>query len=172
MNSGHPDIPVVEIDRQFMNRSLRGVYSLSQPRELLEPETLHRELSDPWKTYLQPALPVALPALRPHHTQAHSSALVHLLLVSLTCIPDVFQVRNEFAVVSIFSIILYLQGKHGAVNLREVGPPSGTISLNSAVWYPCWWGRAMRARRHPGRQSGCSLHQLPWLTSFFQKDKI
>ena len=126
----------------------------------------------PGKLICNPAHPWLFPAPRPHHTQAHSSALVRLLLVSLTCIPDVLQVRNEVAVVSIFSIILYLQGKHGAVNLREVGPPSGTISLNSAVWYPGWWCRAMRARRHPGRQSGASLHQLPWLTSFFQKDKI
>ena len=71
----------------------------------------------------------------PHHTHAHSSALVQPLLVSLTWIPDALQARNEVAVVSIFSITLDPQEKHRAVHLMEKGRPSNTIPANPALLY-------------------------------------
>lgn len=69
----------------------------------------------------------------PHHTHTHSSALMQPLSVSLTWIPDALQMRNEVAVVSIFSIILDLQEKHRAVHLMEKGRPSRTIPANPAI---------------------------------------
>lgn len=103
-----------------MNRFLRGVQGLSQQQELLEHETSHREGSTPL---------TGLICHPPHQHHPFLPSCHHLTLtflplptcshcwLSLTCILDVFQVRNEVTVISVFSVIFDLWEKHRAGNL-------------------------------------------------------
>ena len=108
----------------------------------------------PGKTRAPPSLP-ASPC--PHLVPSRP------LLTFLTWIPDVVQLRNEGAVVRVFTVILDLWEKHRAVDLREKGPPSGTVSTHPAVRWPCGLDKPQGQGRGSSSMSPLVLGQITWL---------
>lgn len=129
-----------------MDRFLGGVCSLSRQQELPAGEPSPREggarLAGPVRHPLgrHPPSRAPVPTSRSSRHPPRGAFL--------TWLPDVVQVSDEVAVVGVFTVILDLGEKHGAVHRVQKGPPSG----NPAVWCPCRLGRAWGAgRRQPVR---------------------
>lgn len=137
---------------ESMIRFLGGVRGLSQEQEPLEQDPSHRGMRSPnglirrSPRQCHPCLPSCPQLLSPPYAHTHSPSLPQPLLAPLTWIPDVFQVRNKVAEISVFSIIIDLQEKHRAV--KSTGEEtSGTVPMNPSVWCSGRLGRATRARR-------------------------
>lgn len=161
-----------------MIRLLGGVRGLSQEQEPLGQDTSHRGVRSPSgltghpPNQRRPRLPSRAHLLPPPYAHTHSPSL-------LTWIPDVFQVRNKVAEISVFSIIVDLQEKHRAV--KPTGDEtSGTVPMKPSVWCSERLGRAKGARRRPlsvpqmCREGNLAVlcYRPPGLTSLFQAGTI
>lgn len=145
-----------------MIRLLGGVRGLSQEQEPLGQDTSQRGVRSPSgltghpPNQRRPRLPSRAHLLPPPYAHTHSPSL-------LTWIPDVFQVRNKVAEISVFSIIVDLQEKHRAV--KPTGDEtSGTVPMKPSVWCSERLGRAKGAR---GGHSPCPrcAERAIWLFS-------
>lgn len=137
---------------EFMIRFLGSVRGLSQEHEPLGQDTSHRGMRAPNGLICHPphqhhpCLSSCPHRLSPPYAHTHSPSLLQPPMAPLTWIPDVFQLRNKVAEISVFTIIADLQEKHRPV--KSTGEDtSGTVPTNPSVWCSGRLGRATRARR-------------------------